>query len=61
MKILLIISLFQPVFQSCRNIGGGVTEKLFEKGLCLPSGSGMTVSDLHRVVDVVRKVCVHGL
>jgi dTDP-4-amino-4,6-dideoxygalactose transaminase len=48
----------QPVFQSCRIRGGVVTEKIFAEGLCLPSGSGMTTSDLHRVVDVVRKVCV---
>jgi dTDP-4-amino-4,6-dideoxygalactose transaminase len=48
----------QPVFQSCRIRGGTVTEKLFAEGLCLPSGSGMTSSDLHHVVDVVRKVCV---
>jgi dTDP-4-amino-4,6-dideoxygalactose transaminase len=48
----------QPVFRSCRIRGGAVTEKIFAEGLCLPSGSGMTTSDLHRVVDVVRKVCV---
>ncbi len=47
----------QPVFQSCRIRGGAVTEKLFAEGLCLPSGSGMTENDLHRVVDVVRKTC----
>ncbi len=48
----------QPVFHSCRIRGGAVTEKLFAEGLCLPSGSAMTTSDLHRVADVVRKVCV---
>jgi pyridoxal phosphate-dependent aminotransferase EpsN len=48
----------QPVFQSCRIRGGAVTEKLFTEGLCLPSGSGMTANELHRVVDVVRKACL---
>jgi pyridoxal phosphate-dependent aminotransferase EpsN len=45
----------QPVFQSCRVRGGAVTEKLFAQGLCLPSGSGMTGDDLHRVVDAIFK------
>jgi pyridoxal phosphate-dependent aminotransferase EpsN len=35
--------------------GGAVTEKLFAQGLCLPSGSGMTGDDLHRVVDAIFK------
>ncbi len=45
----------QPIFQSCRVRGGGVSEDLFSRGLCLPSGSGMSDSDLERVVEVVRK------
>jgi dTDP-4-amino-4,6-dideoxygalactose transaminase len=45
----------QPVFESCRMRGGAVTEKLFAQGLCLPSGSGMTGDDLHRVVDAIFK------
>ncbi len=44
----------QPVFQSCRMRGGAVTEKLFARGLCLPSGSGMTDEDLHRVVKAIN-------
>jgi pyridoxal phosphate-dependent aminotransferase EpsN len=48
----------QPIFQSCRIRRGAVTEKLFADGLCLPSGSGMTTSDLNRVVDIVRKACI---
>jgi dTDP-4-amino-4,6-dideoxygalactose transaminase len=45
----------QPVFQSCRIRGGGVTERLFAQGLCLPSGSGMTDDDLQRVGDALLK------
>lgn len=44
----------QPVFQSCRAVGGKVTEDLFNTGLCLPSGSGMSDDELNRVADVVR-------
>ena len=47
----------QPVFQSCRVRGGTVTEKLFARGLCLPSGSGMTMNEQQHVVDLIRKTC----
>jgi len=46
----------QPVFASCRRRGGGVAAELFDKGLCLPSGSSLQESDLRRVVEVVRGV-----
>src|SRR5690606_6375345 len=32
----------QPVFSECRSYGGLVGRDLFERGLCLPSGSGLT-------------------
>ncbi len=37
------------------SVGGRVSEELFEKGLCLPSGTSMTDDELNRVVDVVRR------
>ena len=43
----------QPIFAGCRIVGGPVAEGLFEKGLCLPSGSQMTTGDLSRVVEGV--------
>lgn len=49
----------QPIFQDCRSFGGAVSERLFENGLCLPSGSNLSESDLQRVVDAVRKVFHH--
>ena len=44
----------QPVFQGARTFGGAVAEELFEKGLCLPSGSAMTKSEVERVSKIVR-------
>lgn len=44
----------QPLFAGCEHVGGAVAERLFERGLCLPSGSAMTDDDLQRVVAVVR-------
>ena len=39
----------QPIFAGCRTYGGTVAERLFEKGLCLPSGTGLTAADRRRV------------
>ncbi len=44
----------QPVFRSCDAYGGSVSEDLFQRGLCLPSGSNLTQSDLDRVIAVIR-------
>jgi dTDP-4-amino-4,6-dideoxygalactose transaminase len=46
----------QPVFARYESVGGSVSEHLFERGLCLPSGSNLSPHDLERVVDVVRSV-----
>ncbi len=43
----------QPVFSSCRMRGGQVSERLFERGLCLPSGSSLTAQDRQRVAEIV--------
>jgi len=46
----------QPIFKDCVCVGGAVAERLFDRGLCLPSGSNLSESDLARVVEVVRRV-----
>jgi dTDP-4-amino-4,6-dideoxygalactose transaminase len=38
---------------SARVVGGQVAEDLFERGLCLPSGTAMTEEDLNRVIEVI--------
>lgn len=43
----------QPVFAGCDRFGGDVAEDLFNRGLCLPSGSNLTPSDLERVAVAV--------
>jgi dTDP-4-amino-4,6-dideoxygalactose transaminase len=40
----------QPVFAGCRTFGGGVADALFRDGLCLPSGSSLSVEDQQRVI-----------
>ncbi len=43
----------QPVFADCRVRGGAVSARLFEQGLCLPSGSSLTLSDRETVVGEI--------
>jgi dTDP-4-amino-4,6-dideoxygalactose transaminase len=43
----------QPLFRHCRRVGGAVAERLFDRGLCLPSGSALTDAQRARVVHVV--------
>lgn len=50
----------QPVFAGSRALGGGVSARIFETGLCLPSGSGMAKADRDRVVSVVRDIAAAG-
>jgi dTDP-4-amino-4,6-dideoxygalactose transaminase len=45
----------QPVFSSCPAYVNGTSEELFNKGLCLPSGSNMSDEDRQRVLDVIIK------
>lgn len=45
----------QPVFAGTPYYGEDTAEKLFENGLCLPSGSSLSDEDIQRVADVVWK------
>ena len=44
----------QPVYASNAFYGNGVSENLFARGLCLPSGSGMTDADVERVAELIK-------
>jgi dTDP-4-amino-4,6-dideoxygalactose transaminase len=43
----------QPIFSGCRLSGGDVAQDLFEHGLCLPSGSNLSESDLERITSII--------
>lgn len=49
----------QPVFRDQRVTGGAVSEHLYTYGLCLPSGSGMTMEDRERVVAGIMNTPRH--
>jgi dTDP-4-amino-4,6-dideoxygalactose transaminase len=46
----------QPVFEAYDYYGSNVTENLFEKGLCLPSGSNLTEEDRARIGSSIQKL-----
>jgi pyridoxal phosphate-dependent aminotransferase EpsN len=43
----------QPLFAHCRTVGGGIAERLFRRGLCLPSGSSLRDTDRARIVETL--------
>jgi len=44
----------QPIFTDAPNYGDGTSERLFMNGLCLPSGSNLSETDLQRVVKQIK-------
>jgi dTDP-4-amino-4,6-dideoxygalactose transaminase len=48
----------QPIFADAPFYGDGTSERLFDQGLCLPSGSNLSQEDLDRVVYHIRKLFV---
>ncbi|GGD40888.1 pyridoxal phosphate-dependent aminotransferase [Muriicola marianensis] len=48
----------QPVFQDALHFSDGTSEKLFDTGLCLPSGSNLREEDLELVAYHVKKALV---
>lgn len=46
----------QPIFEISKFYGEGVSEELFEYGLCLPSGSNMGDQEFHRIFEVINRI-----
>ncbi|WP_394775102.1 DegT/DnrJ/EryC1/StrS family aminotransferase [Flavobacterium sp.] len=44
----------QPVFEKYPYYGNKIAQDLFEKGLCLPSGSNLTIEDKNRIKEVIK-------
>jgi dTDP-4-amino-4,6-dideoxygalactose transaminase len=45
----------QPVFSSCPKYISGISERLFQQGLCLPSGSGLSDEDHQRIIRALTQ------
>jgi pyridoxal phosphate-dependent aminotransferase EpsN len=53
----------QPLFEGLKyfkHSDESVSDRLFETGICLPSGSNMTVEQQQRVIDQVRKCFIYN-
>lgn len=46
----------QPLFVDAPFYGGNIAERLFQQGLCLPSGSNLTEEDLVRIKNIVSVI-----
>ena len=46
----------QPVYEVTKLFGSGVCEKLFEQGLCLPSGSNLTEEEFDRIFSALSEI-----
>lgn len=46
----------QPIFAGADVVGGRVAERLFEQGLCLPSGSSLTDQQVNRVITEIQRL-----
>lgn len=46
----------QPVFKDCLHFTNGTSKDLFDKGLCLPSGSNLSQNDLNRILNIILKI-----
>ena len=44
----------QPVFRANRSVVTGVADELFANGLCLPTGSGLSIETQERVIHIIR-------
>ena len=52
----------QPVFEGClfypHNEEEAISERLFERGLCLPSGSNLTINQQEKVINLIKEVLI---
>ncbi|KZE76273.1 pyridoxal phosphate-dependent aminotransferase [Paenibacillus elgii] len=55
----------QPLFQGCAYYpyqeGHSVSDRLFEQGICLPSGSSLTETEQAKVIEIVKTLVCGGM
>ena len=50
----------QPIFKTAPYYGSDISEHLFKNGLCLPSGSNLTLDDKIRIKKAVENFCANS-
>ncbi|MDE6787397.1 MAG: DegT/DnrJ/EryC1/StrS family aminotransferase, partial [Muribaculaceae bacterium] len=48
----------QPVFSKYPSYINGISESLFHRGLCLPSGPYVTDRDADRVIEAIKSLII---
>ncbi len=48
----------QPVFANCPKYVDGTSERLFNTGLCLPSGTDLSTEDKQRIMEIIHKTII---
>jgi len=46
----------QPLFKNIPYFGDNLSSKLFNQGVCLPSGSSLSINDLNRIINIIKKL-----
>ena len=46
----------QPIFQGALSVVDGTSEDLFERGICLPSGTNMSDNTIDKICEIVKSV-----
>lgn len=46
----------QPLYEDAQSVGGEVAEDIFDRGLCLPSGTALSRQDQDRIIGVVLEM-----
>ena len=46
----------QPLFQKCKSFLNGTSQRLFEQGVCLPSGNDLGGEEIGRIVEKIKMV-----
>ena len=50
----------QPIFKTAPYYGSAISEHLFKNGLCLPSGSNLTLDDKNRIKKAIENFCANS-
>ena len=50
----------QPIFKTAPYYGSDISEHLFKNGLCLPSGSNLTLDDKNRIKKAIENFCANS-
>jgi dTDP-4-amino-4,6-dideoxygalactose transaminase len=45
----------QPVFRNCPAYTNGVSESVFKRGICLPSGPMVTEEDVTYIIQTIKQ------